>query len=222
MTAKKDLKQRIRERMQQTGEPYSVARRAVLAEQEPAEPTAFPSPVLREAATLVPEIVPTSSKSIEVVEMDDFTELATELGLKCTLSITHALIDELEPRAVIARFRDVLLGTTIDPTMETMRAVVLRGEPSPARRPRIAGDWQDLWEDFRHFAARVRVGVGGISKAGTMLAMPMQGKRGIVMVICQLGFGIISPTRPRVVLDTAEASGIYAELVAARKLGPLP
>jgi hypothetical protein len=217
MTAKKDLKQRIRERMQQTGEPYSVARRRVLAEREPADSS------LREAATVIPEFgaLPTTNR-IEVVEMDDFTDVATGLGFKCTLSITRALADEIEPRTVLERFRDVLHGTGADPAMETMRTVVLRGEPSPARRPRIAREWQDIYDELRHFVARVRVGIGGVSEGGTMLAMPMQGKHGIVMVVCQLGFGIVSPARPRVVLTTAEASGMFVEAIAARKLAGTP
>jgi hypothetical protein len=99
MTAKKDLKRRIRERMEKTGEPYSLARREVMADPPPAAP---PS-------------------AIEVVEMDDITELGAELGFRCTISITHALTAEVAARTVLEKLRDVLIKTPGDPA-ESARA----------------------------------------------------------------------------------------------------
>lgn len=216
MTAKKDLKRRIRERQQRTGESYVVARRAVLAEAEPAERPATPSPLLQEKSRFVRELQFAAPPGpIVVVEMEDYTALATELGLHCTVSITRKLSEQLEPRAVLARFRDILHGTSEDPLMERMRAVALRGE-APARIRRSPAE---LFEEMKQFEARVRVGIGGINPSGTMLAVPLEGARGLVMMICHLGFAIVTPKeRPRVVLTTAEAAGFYVEAIAARKL----
>ncbi|MBA3501092.1 MAG: hypothetical protein H0T65_11995, partial [Deltaproteobacteria bacterium] len=74
-------------------------------------------------------------------------------------------------------------------------------------------------EELQHFVGRVRVGVGGVSDGGTMLAMQLEGKRGLVMMVCHLGFGIVMPRdRPRVVLTTAEAAAFYMEPIAMRGL----
>lgn len=211
MTAKKDLKRRIRERMEQTGEPYVVARRKVMEEGE--VPAPFAAPSLREAAGVVPELAPRAERGIEVVEMDDESALAAELGLKCTVSITHALVAHVTARTALERFREILLGTTDDPAFEIMRAVVLRGE-AMTRTLRAVQDW---YEDMKLFVARVKVGVGGVSSAGTMLAVQING----VMMVAHLGFGIVAPARaPRVVLTTAEAAGFYMEAIAVRRSAP--
>ena len=197
MTQKKDLKRRIRDRQQRTGESYVAARRAVLAEATPAE---APAPTAA------------APGGIEVVEMDDVTDEAAQLGFKCTVSITRVLAEQVEPREVLERLRDVLLGTTADPAMESLRAVALRGEP--ARTPRLRAGWI---REMQAFIARVRVGIGGMSEGGTMLAMPLVGTRGLVMMVCHLGFGIAMPkVRPRLVLTTADAGGFFMEPISVR------
>jgi hypothetical protein len=183
MTAKKDLKRRIRERMERTGEPYSVARREVMTDPPP---------------TQQPPV-------IEVVEMDDITELGAELGFRCTISITHALTAEVAARTVLEKLRDVLIKTPGDPALDTIRGVMLYGRDM--RRPRQMTQWMD---DLRLFVARVRVGIGGVSDGGTMLAMPLAGASGVVMTVVQLGFWLARPTTPpRVVLTTADTAGFY-------------
>jgi len=219
MTAKKDLKRRIRERMERTGENYVTARRAVLAEaDEPSTPT-YASPMLHEAATVIPEVrgIDDRAQTIDVVELDAFDELAEELGFKCTVSINRALTDQVEPRVALVKLRDVLLGTTNDPAFEVMRTVVLRGEDVPSLR--LDADW---YARMRHFVERVKVGIGGLSDQGTMLAMNIEGNRGMVMLVAHLGWGMaargIVQRRPRLVLGTAEATGFYIEPIALRKM----
>ncbi len=68
MTAKKDLKRRVRERQAQTGESYVTARRHVVA-QAP-EPESPKRPV------------------IHVDEMHDITEAAAKLGWRCRVVIS--------------------------------------------------------------------------------------------------------------------------------------
>jgi hypothetical protein len=212
MTAKKDLKRRIRERQQKTGESYVAARRAVLAE----SPPAFATPSLREAASVAPELRAVTPGPIEVVEMDDFTEAAAAAGLQCTLSITHALLAEIDAAVAIARFREVLQGTGDDPALATMRTVALYGRPAP--KPRRSGRWS---EELQQFVRRVQVGIGGVFDGGTMFAMQLQGRTGLVMMVCHLGFGIVMPhVRPRVLLTTAEAAAFYMEPIAMRSSKP--
>ena len=217
MTAKKDLKRRIRERMRRTNETYVVARRAVLAEAKPTAatpttPVPFTAPSLREAAGVVPELATVEPGRIEVVEMEDFSALATELGLKCSVSVTLALAKHVPARVALERFREILLGTTEDPAFEVMRAVALRGEKlTSLRAPNY------MFDDMKRFVARVRVGVGGVSSGGTMLAVQIGG----VMMVAHLGFGIVTPARaPRVVLTTAEAAGFWIEAIAVRRSAP--
>jgi hypothetical protein len=197
MTAKKDLKRRIRARMDQTGEPYSVARREVL------EPPASPAS-------------PAANPVIEVVEMDDITELGAELGFKCTISITHALAAEVPARAVLEKLRDILMQTPGDTALATIRGVMLYGRDM--RRPRQMTQWMD---DLAVFVTRVRAGIGGVSESGTMLAIPLAGARGIVMTILQLGFWLARPTLPpRVVLTTADTAGFYVNRLALEQQAP--
>ena len=196
MTAKKDLKRRVRERQARTGESYVAARRAVMAE--------APSPE-REAAPAGP---------INVVELDDISEQAAALGFQCRVSIARALAAQIAPETALARLRDVVLATSADPALEPIRAVALRGEQQ--RRPGVMQAWMT---DLRHFVARVRAGVGGVSASGTTLAVPVEGTRGLVMMVCHLGFGILRPAdRPAIVLTTIDAATFFIEPIALRAL----
>jgi hypothetical protein len=228
MTVKKDLKRRIRERMERTGENYVTARRAVLegGEHEPSTTTVDPpgpafSPMMREAASVVPETWSVAEEerrsSIEVVELEEHDELAAQLGFKCTVSISRALTEQVEPRDALIKLRDVLLGTTADSTLDVMRAVVLRGEDVP--KLQLDAQW---YERMRIYVARVRAGIGGVSDNGTMIAMNVEGSRGMVMLVAHLGWGMaargIVNRRPRLVLGTVEATGVYIEPIALRQL----
>jgi hypothetical protein len=193
MTAKKDLKRRVRERQQQTGESYVAARRGLLAES--AEPE------------------PPSEKPFDVVEMEDVTALAAELGFKCTVAVTKNLSAQLTARTALERLRDVLLGTTEDPALEPMRAVVFRNAPMP--RVELSADW---YEGMKRFMARVKVGIGGVNEAGTMLAMPVVSRDGVGMVTAQLGWGIVREHGPRLVLTLDGSEGFHYDFIASRRL----
>lgn len=196
MTAKKDLKRRVRERQARTGESYVAARRAVLAEAPAPEPEA------------------PAAGSINVVELEDVSEQAGALGFKCRISIAHTLAAQVAPEVALARLRDVVLATSADPALEPIRAVALRGER--VARPGLVREWMT---DLQHFVARVRAGVGGVSASGTMLALPVEGARGLVMMVCHLGFGILRPEhRPAIVLTTVDAATFFIEPIALRTL----
>jgi hypothetical protein len=148
MTAKKDLKRRVRERQARTGESYMTALRQVRGAQEPPDrPPAFP-----------------------VVELGDLTDAGAALGMRCRIGIFPGLAARVDGARALTRLRDLLLATAGDPALELMRAVVLRGE-TPERPLGIA----DVTA-ARTFIARVRAGLGGVSLGGRMLALQVDGE----------------------------------------------
>ena len=155
MTAKRDLKRRVRERQARTGESYTAARAHVIREAEP-------TPVEKASA-------------IQVDEMLELDADAARLGIKCPVMMSGSLARRVDPVRVLERVRDALLATLDDPAMEILRAVVLRGERPAAERVRDAR-WFD---ELRRFAARAHAGIGGITDRGHMLALHVDG----VMVI---------------------------------------
>ncbi|HEU0029706.1 MAG TPA: FHA domain-containing protein [Kofleriaceae bacterium] len=152
MTAKRDLKKRVRERQAKTGESYVTARRHVVG-----------------AAAAKP-------RAIDVIELVDITDRATELGLRCTVRITPQL-DELGCEVVLARLRDVLVGTVGDPATRLVRRVALEGA-EPPRRIRTSA------ESIRRFLQRAHAGLGGTSDDGTLLAFPIAVDGELRQVLC--------------------------------------
>jgi hypothetical protein len=156
MTQQKDLKRRIRERMEKTGESYTAARAHVLRERTVEVAPPPPSPI---AEALVPDRGP----KIPVVEPRDVTEEAVALGLKCKVLVT----DGLAASRALGRLHDVLV-TTDDADLEPFRMVALRGRrPVPAR-------WSI--EEARKFLARARAGIAGVGPNGWLLAYLVDGE----------------------------------------------
>jgi hypothetical protein len=144
MTAKKDLKRRVRERQARTGESYVTARRQVAAKR-PAPPEPEPP--------------------FPVVEMIDATPTAAALGLACKVSLFPPLAQRVDPARALTRLRDALRATGADPTLDVMRDVAFH-----ARRP-TAAITSDTLAETRRFVARLRAGIGGVSARGRMLAL---------------------------------------------------
>lgn len=163
MTQQKDLKRRIRERMENTGESYTTARAHVLAERP--EPVTVAPPPPSPVARVIPE--DRAPPAIPVVELRDLTQEAAELGLRCRVLVaTDAL--GVDPRRSLERLKEVLLATADDPALELMRAAVLWGRvPRPLR-----------WEmaELRQYVIRVRAGIAGPSPGGWMLAFVVDGE----------------------------------------------
>lgn len=185
MTRKRDLKRRVRERQERTGESYTTARRQVLARAAPPESPAH-SPV------------------IPVVEMISLTSEAERLGFACRVVIASTLAGRVEPTAVLERVRDALRATADDPGTSFLRAVVLGGEAAPPRpRPGSLAEVQ-------RFIARAHAGIGGVSDSGSLMALPVDAAGGSVMVIAHVGFrpvarpGPPAGTVPRLVLTTID------------------
>jgi hypothetical protein len=149
MTAKRDLKKRVRARQQKTGESYTAARAHVVSEQEP---------------------VIEKEPVIEVEEALDLEADVARLGFRCRVTATSKLANRVDPIAVLERLREALDATDGDPTTDVLRAVA-RGE-RPLIPKRSAIEWRD---DFGRFLKRVRAGIGGTSDLGNLIALQMPG-----------------------------------------------
>jgi hypothetical protein len=114
MTAKRDLKRRVRERQARTGESYTAA--------------------LHQVRDQRPNAVP-------VVELVDVTEVAAALGIKCIVRLQPGLAERIDAAAVLRRLCSALMATTRDAAFELMRSVVLHGESPPARQD-VHETWQ--------------------------------------------------------------------------------
>jgi hypothetical protein len=148
--------------------------------------------------------------------MDDVSALAAEVGVRARVVMARALAAQVEPRAALVRLRDVATATTDDPQMELLRAVALRGERAVLPSRLVRGV-----EDLRRFVARVRAGLGGVSAGGGCVAIPMAGARGLVMMVCHLGFGVLRPEGgPQLVLTTVEGAAFYVDAIALRRAAP--
>jgi hypothetical protein len=112
MTARRDLKRRVRERQGHTGESYMTALRQVLDQR--------------------PNAVP-------VIEMIELTEVGEAMAIRCRVRMSPALADRIDAVGALRRLRAALVATERDPAFDLMRRVVLYGE-SPVLRPSIDVD----------------------------------------------------------------------------------
>lgn len=179
MTAKRDLKKRVRERQAKTGESYTAARRHVLAA-KPANDAPEPEPA---AAGDSP---PTSP--IPVDSLVDHSALATSVGLRCKILMTAKLAEALDPARVLIGLREVLLATLRDPATDLLRAVGLHGDATTASHTRARDPRQT------NFVARLRAGFGATSSDGHALGFHLDGttivcsvwRRSPALVLCTL------------------------------------
>jgi hypothetical protein len=156
MTAKRDLKKRVRERQARTGERYTTARRHIVRE---------------------------PSGAVPVVELEDITKEAARLGFHCRVVALPDLFRRVDRNAMLERIRDALRATGDDPATALLRSAVLQGiEPAlTSLRPSI-----QMLTDGRRFIDRAEAGIGGVSPGGRLLALAVPGRRGLTMVLCGL------------------------------------
>ena len=171
MTAKRDLKKRVRDRQAKTGESYTAARRHVLAAKpEETEGTSVPEPATGEVESA------TRSAPIAVDSLVDVSATAAKVGLRCKFLMTEALAGAFDPERILLELRFVLLTTVRDPTTDLMRAIALHGDTTsaPLGRARDARQVQ--------FLARLRVGANAISSDGRALGFHIDG----VAIVCSI------------------------------------
>jgi hypothetical protein len=100
MTAKRDLKKRVRERQERTGERYTTALQHV-----------------RRRKPKVP-----------VIELRELTAEAAALGIQCRVFVFPGLAERLGAETLLRRLRDAMVATDGDPATRLMHAVVMKGE----------------------------------------------------------------------------------------------
>ncbi|PTL78805.1 hypothetical protein [Vitiosangium sp. GDMCC 1.1324] len=174
MTVKKDLKKRIRERQEKTGESYTTARMHVL-NQGPSE---------------TPEVRP--------VVLREVTPLAEAMGLKGKAFLSSHFPGQLT-RPALERLREVLLATQGEPATRRMRAVLLRGEPDTLELVSLA---LELWGETRVFTRDLRLGMRGPSRSGRTLSFELQADGKHVTVVATLVPSLKGT--PRLMLSTGE------------------
>jgi hypothetical protein len=113
MTAKRDLKRRVRERQGRTGESYMTALRQVLDQR--------------------PSVVP-------VVEMIELSEVGAAMGIQCRVRMAPALAGRIDAVGALRRLREALIATERDRAFDLMRRVVMHGEAPVAGPIRIDFD----------------------------------------------------------------------------------
>jgi len=158
MTAKRDLKRRIRARQARTGESYTTARRYVLAARDGEGP---------DPAT------PASSAPIDVVEVIDVSGPAVELGYACKVLVYPSVVEAVEPTDALIAVRAALAAAGRDPATTLLRDLVQRG--IAPKHHRITRDAQ--------FLERARGGLTAVSVDGRLLAVPVRGRTQMVTLL---------------------------------------
>ena len=172
MTAKRDLKKRVRARQAKTGESYTAARRHVMAA-KPADHEDRPDEA--EAVGLEAKVA-TPERSIAVDALVDVTKTATSVGLRCKVLMSEQLASAVDPKLILLELRFVLLTSVRDPTSDLLRAVALHGDTTapPLGRARDPRQVQ--------FLARLRAGANAISSDGRALGFHIEG----VAIVCSI------------------------------------
>jgi hypothetical protein len=180
MTAKRDLKKRVRARQQKTGESYTAARRHVVSAEAKADADASDAPTVKltEASGAPPPEADAPATSgarpIPVDALIDLTEAATTVGLRCRVLMSETLANAIAPARVLIALRDLLLAKLRDPSTEFLRGLGLHGDVGAARATRVRDPRQ------RQFVERVRSGFTGTSPDGRTLGLHVDG----LAIIC--------------------------------------
>lgn len=174
MTARKNLKRRVRERQELTGERYTDALTQVRAGAPPGS----------------------TAKPFSVVELVCLTDEAARIGLRCDVRAFPDLLAKVEVPALLTRVRDTLIRADGDRRLRRMRRAALLGE-SVTAPPEHAG------AGILPFFERARAGAEGPSDEGSLLGVKVDGADGpliaLVLLWCPFpGFA------PRLVLSTVK------------------
>jgi hypothetical protein len=157
MTIKKDLKKRIRERQEKTGESYTTARMHVLNQ------------------------APSEAPKMSQVSLREVTTLLEAVGLKGQAFLTPGF-PETFARPSLERLRAVLLATRNEAATRRMRAVLLEGEPDTLD----VGSLMREWGETRVFIRQLRLGIRGPSRSGRTLSFELRADGEPVTVVASL------------------------------------
>lgn len=157
MTVKKDLKKRVRERQEKTGESYTTARMHVL-KQAPAE-----------------------QPKVGQVSLQEVTPLLEALEMKGQAFLSPHFPEALALPA-LERLRELLLATRDEPATQRMRAMLLDGEPDTVHFSAFAREWGET----RVFVRNLRLGMRGPSRSGRTLSFELRADGEAVTVVVAL------------------------------------
>lgn len=158
MTVKKDLKKRVRERQEKTGEAYTTARTHVLSQTHP------------------------GATKVSPLSLREVTPLVEGVGLKGQAFLTPHFPEALA-RQVLEHLRELLLATRDEPAMQRMRAVLLHGEPDTMDFVSFSREW---WSQTRMFVRNLRLGMRGPSQNGRVLSFELRADGGPVTMVVAL------------------------------------
>jgi len=186
MTAKRDLKRRVRERQARTGETYVTARRRVLAARDGREPPA-----------------------VLVVQLHDVSAEAERFGFRCQIRMFPVLRERTEPVLVLAGLRDALVGAPGDPAAVRLFGAAFGlpspGGPQPEERSQLGR---------RRSRQRLRAEIRYTSEPNAMVTFDVAGRDGIVSVLCVLwGTAIVlTVADSRMVVDLSSIVSLRASV----------
>ena len=142
MTANRDFKRKVRDRQARTGESYMTALRHVLAQRTGGLPSAIPT-----------------------VEFVEVSAAAATAGLKCRLTMSPALVHEIDVAATVRRFRDLLLGAPRDRSIDILRGMALMGKHPEVHRIHVVERVDNGFQENR-FRGEI-VAVAAVHRAAT-------------------------------------------------------
>jgi hypothetical protein len=165
MTAKKDLKKLVRDRMRRTGEAYTTALAAVRKRAER------------------PSLIATESEKV------DLGELARAEGFSCEAAVSleawSKIARETDPRAwftdVFARLRKLLVDTMGERGSDAFRAATVHGVDLYATRPFPA-----IFVDLVAYERGLSEGRRGVASAGYAVAIDVPRRTGTSLVMAFL------------------------------------
>jgi hypothetical protein len=86
---------------------------------------------------------------IPTVEFVDVSSAAERLGLKCRMTVSPALVHEIDIDATVQRFRDLLIEEPRDPSMNLLRGMALMGTHATVHRIHVVERVSDGFQENR-------------------------------------------------------------------------
>ena len=184
MTAKKDLKRRVRERMRATGEAYTAALAHVRAE---APPVAAPR------------------RSV-ISSLHDLTPLARSLGFACFVEVGHDArrrVEAVEPAeawfgAALGRIRALVFASSGERGARDLAAALFDESARPPRPPPFGRSDPSALMQFMNLVAS---GVRGIAPNGDAFAIDVASSSGQARLVHGTILPGYGPRRPTLLLS---------------------
>lgn len=129
---------------------------------------------------------------VPVVEMIDLGEEAARCGLRCRVLAYAGLLDRIDREGLLERVRAALVASEDDPAAAPLCGAALRGEAAALPIPGLIN-----LAAARRFVERARLGLGGFSPGGHLMALHLPGRGETVTVLAALWTTPAGPWAPR-------------------------